>query len=82
MNSGRKSLELTGEEKKKRAKELAKKATSKVQVTKDLKKRCLDMLKGGDPTAVVKANAFAKLATKLLDQELHMSFRTFRSMLR
>ena len=44
-----------------------------LSVTKDLKKRCLDMLKGGDPTAVVKENAFAKLATKLLERELQES---------
>ena len=55
-------MELTEEEKKQRAKELAK-GIAKVSVTKDLKRRCLDMLKADDPTAVVKDNAFAKLAT-------------------
>ena len=44
-----------------------------LSVTKDLKKRCQDMLKGGDSTAVVKENAFAKLATKLLERELQES---------
>ena len=48
-NSGRKSLDLTPEEKKARAKELVKN-TAKVSVTKELKKRCLDMLQGDDPT--------------------------------
>ena len=69
MNSGRKNLELTTEEKKQRAKELAK-GIAKVSVTKDLKKRCLDMLKADDPTEKIKDNAFAKLATKLLEREL------------
>ena len=46
------------------------KNTAKVSVTKDLKKRCMDMLKADDPTVVVKENAFAKLATKLLEREL------------
>lgn len=46
------------------------KNTAKVSVTKDLKKRCMDMLKDDDPTVVVKENAFAKLATKLLEREL------------
>jgi hypothetical protein len=41
-----------------------------VSLSKELKKRCLDMLKADDPTAVVKDNAFAKLATKLLEREL------------
>ena len=68
-NSGRKALDLSTEEKKQRAKQLVS-GIAKVSVTKDLKKRCLDMLKGGDPTAVVKDNAFAKLATKLLEREL------------
>ena len=57
---------------KQRAKELAK-GIAKVSVTKDLKRRCLDMLKGGDPTTAVKDNAFAKLATKLLERELQES---------
>ena len=30
----------------------------------------MDMLKADDPTVVVKENAFAKLATKLLEREL------------
>ena len=41
-----------------------------LSVTKDLKKRCLDMLKADDPTEKIKDNAFAKLATKLLEREL------------
>ena len=68
-NSGRKNLGLSAEDTKQRAKELDS-GRAKVSVTKDLKKRCLDMLKGGDPSAIVKDNAFAKLATKLLEREL------------
>ena len=65
--AGRKSLGLSTAERKQRTKDLT---PAKVPVPKELKKRCLDMLKGGDPTVVVKDNAFAKLATKLLEREL------------
>ena len=69
MNSGRKNLGLSAEDTKQRAKELES-ARANVSVTKDLKKRCLDMLKADDPTEKIKDNAFAKLATKLLEREL------------
>ena len=46
------------------------KNTTKVSVTKELKKRCLDTMKAAEPTAVIKENAFSKLATKLLEREL------------
>ena len=68
-NAGRQSLDLTPQEKKQRAKDLES-GRVKVSVTKDLKKRCMDMLKDDDPTVVVKDNAFAKLAAKLLEREL------------
>ena len=45
-------------------------AKASVSVTKELKKRCLDLLQGDDPTEKIKDNAFAKLATKLLEREL------------
>ena len=68
-NAGRKSLDLTPEETKARDKQ-QQRGKASVSVTKDLKKRCMDMLKADDPTVVVKENAFAKLATKLLEREL------------
>ena len=72
-NSGRKSLDLTPEEKKARDKQ-QRSGKASVSVPKELKKRCLDMLQGDEPTVVIKENAFAKLATKLatklLEREL------------
>ena len=65
--AGRKSLGLSTAERKQRTKDLT---PAKVPVPKELKKRCLDMLKAEDPNGVVKANAFAKLAQKLLEREL------------
>ena len=68
-NSGRKSLDLTPEEKKARDKQ-QRSGKASVSVPKELKERCLDMLQGDEPTVVIKENAFAKLATKLLEREL------------
>ena len=67
--AGRKALGLSSEETKAHIKHRrGEKCT--LAVTKELKKRCVDMLQAAEPTTVIKENAFSKLATKLLEREL------------